>query len=314
MTSQQLPHVDVGVLTWNTAELTVGALRRLLDTDQGVTIRLLVHDNASSDDTVNMLRTNVPEAEIDAGDRNLGFSGGVNTLIARSTAPWFFLLNSDAWPLEGAIGRLVNAAQRHPRAAVTVPRIEYPDGRLQHTTHPFPSLRMAAITGWRWDKLSPQEADELYLEGAWQHDRERELDWAHAAAMLFRADALREVGGFDERFFFYAEDLDWCWRAHQRGFQIWLEPTAVVQHVQSASGDQLYAAKRTRAHLRNALRFYRRTHGLAPAIAWWGVNAAGGTVHLVKALRKRDRSDARRWRNYVGAQLTAPFAKENRPD
>jgi GT2 family glycosyltransferase len=145
------------------------------------------------------------------------------------------------------------------------------------------------------------------------HDRERRLDWAHAAAVLFRREPLQQIGGFDERFFFYAEDLEWCWRAHALGWEIWFEPTAVVHHVQSASGDQLYATQRTRAHLRNALRFYRRAHGFAPAAAWWSVNTLGGGVHLAQALRKRDRAAARRWRSYVAAQLQAPFVRERRP-
>lgn len=313
MTTHERPRVDVGVLTWNTAELSADALRRLLDSDQGVDIRLLVRDNDSKDDTVSTLRRRVPEAEIDVGDTNLGFAAGVNTLLRRSTAPWFFLLNSDAWPAPGAIGRLVAAAGEHPRAACVVPRIETPEGQLQHTTHPFPSLRVAATTGFRWDSISPQRADELFLEGTWMHDRARTVDWAHGAAWLMRRKAVEDIGGLDERFFFYAEDLEWCWRATTKGWEIWFEPSAVVQHVHSASGDQLLGDGRTRAHLHNALRFYRKAHGMPAAVAWWAVNVAGGAAHLAGSLRSRDRAAARRWRAYTGAQLGAPFARELRP-
>ena len=307
------PRVDVGMLTWNTADLTVRALRTLLDTEQGADIRLLVRDNASSDGTAERIAQLVPEAEIDAGDTNLGFSAGVNTLLRRSTAPWFFLLNSDAWPLEGAVGKLVGAAIAHPDAAAVVPRIEYPDGRLQHTTHPFPSVRVAAITAFAWHRISPERADELFFEGAWQHDRPRRLDWAHAAAMLIPRRALEAVGGFDERFFFYAEDLEWCWRARKLGFEIWFEPSAVVRHIASASGEQLYGGMRTRAHMSNALRFYRREHGIAATAAWWGLNVVGATRRYLGALRRRDRGRAAMWRGYARAQLTAPFATERRP-
>ena len=106
------PLVDVAVVTWNTAELTAEALRRLLDTDQGCTLRLLVRDNASTDGTAGVLNERVPEAEVDAGTENLGFAAGVNTLLARSTAPWVLLLNSDAWPEPGAIGALVESSDR----------------------------------------------------------------------------------------------------------------------------------------------------------------------------------------------------------
>src|SRR4051794_38073729 len=111
------PRVDVGVVTWNTRDLTVECLRRLLDTDQGCDLRVLVRDNASSDGTVDGLHRFVPEADVDAGADNLSFAAGMNSLLARSDAPWFFALNSDAWPEPGAIETLVAAAASHPRAA-----------------------------------------------------------------------------------------------------------------------------------------------------------------------------------------------------
>jgi N-acetylglucosaminyl-diphospho-decaprenol L-rhamnosyltransferase len=313
MCDQQRPRVDVGVVTWNTADLTAKGLRRLLDSDQGADIRLLVRDNASTDGTPQTLARLVPEAEIDAGDENVGFSRGVNTLIRRSTAPWLLLLNSDAWPLDGAISALVHAAELHPRAAAVVPRIEYPNGRLQHSTHPFPSLRVAAITAFAWDQISRERADELLLEGAWLHDRPRRVDWAIGAAMLIRRSALDEIGDFDERFFFYAEDLEWCWRARHGGWEIWFDPSAVVHHMSSMSSDQLYGSARTREHTRNAFRFYLGAHGMASAVAWWGLNVAGAGLRYIGARIKRQDARAWFWRDHLRAQLGAPFSREKRP-
>jgi N-acetylglucosaminyl-diphospho-decaprenol L-rhamnosyltransferase len=130
--------------------------------------------------------------------------------------------------------------------------------------------------------------------------------------MLMPRAAIERIGGFDERFFFYAEDLEWCWRAHTLGMEIWFEPKAVVHHVSSASGDQLYPGVRTKAHLHNALTFYRRAHGTPRAIAWWALNTSGAAVRVAKAIRRRDRAAATRWAAYVRAQATAPFAKERR--
>ena len=93
------PVVDVGVVTWNTRDLTVKALRSLLDTDQGVDVRLFVHDNASTDGTVDALRAEVPEADVVASSRNVGFGAGHNALIARTTGPWYFCLKNVAYAL-----------------------------------------------------------------------------------------------------------------------------------------------------------------------------------------------------------------------
>jgi GT2 family glycosyltransferase len=291
------PLVDVGVVTWNTAELTVQALRHLLDTDQGVDLRVLVRDNASSDGTAEAIARAVPEAEIDDGDVNLGFAGGMNTLIARSRAPWFLALNSDAWPRAGAIRQLVDTATQRPRAAAVAPRLERPDGTLEHSTHPFPSLTVAMTMAVGGDRWFPRPLrDRLLLEGTWRHDRPRRVDWAVGAALLMRRSALEEVGGFDEQFFMYAEDLDWCWRADRLGWTIEFDPAAVVVHVGNASGTHRYGERRTRTYLRNTHRWYKAVHGSRRSAAYRWVSALGAQRAQLVARRRRDREAADWWR------------------
>jgi len=271
----ELPKVDVGVVTWNTAELTVTALRTLLDSDQGCDLRVLVHDNGSADGTVQALRGEVPEAEVEADTENLGFAAGVNRLIARSDAPWLLLLNSDAWPEPHAISTLVRAAEALPRAAIVVPRLERPDGTLEHSTHPFPSTKIAFLyAAGLVPRLSDQRAARLALAPAWRHDRRRAVDWAVGAAWLMRRSAIGDVGPLDESFFMYAEDIEWCWRASRRGWEVWFEPAAVVRHVGDASGQQVQdQAARTAAYLRNTNRFHRSVHGVPASIVYRALNA-----------------------------------------
>ncbi|HEX4655686.1 MAG TPA: glycosyltransferase family 2 protein [Mycobacteriales bacterium] len=290
--TQDQPLVDVGVVTWNTRDLTVTALRRLLDTDQGARLRLLVHDNASADGTPDAVREQVPEADVEVCPDNLGFAAGVNRLIARSHAPWFLALNSDAWPAPGAIGALVAAAERHPRAAAVAPRLERPDGALEHSTHPFPSVpvALASAVGARghW-------AERHALHGAWAHDRERSVDWAVGAALLIRREALEDVGGLDESFFMYVEDLEWCHRARRHGWEIWFTPEALVVHIGNASGEKRYGSTRTATWLANTYRFYRRHHGPFSTAAYRSANALGAVRGTVRATMRRDRGLARFW-------------------
>jgi N-acetylglucosaminyl-diphospho-decaprenol L-rhamnosyltransferase len=313
MTPSSRPRVDVCVVTWNTAELTATALRRLLDGDQGCEIRLLVRDNGSSDGTVETLSRVVPEAEIDAGTENLGFAAGVNRLLARSDAPSLFLLNSDAWPEPGAIGRLVETARRHPEAAAIAPRIERPDGTLEHSTYPFPSLRVASVMTFRRRGMPAEAADELLLEGAWAHDRPRSVEWAVGAALLIPREAIADVGGFDERFFLYVEDLEWCWRAQKRGWDIRFDPSAVVRHVGNASGSQNYGARRTAAYHLNTYRFFRREHGLLASLAYRALNFAGCTGEYLRAKRAGDVDTAAYWRPHIRAHLTPAVGADGPP-
>jgi GT2 family glycosyltransferase len=299
------PRVDIGVVTWNTADTTVASLRRLLDVDQGCDLRVLVRDNASSDGTVRLLSERVPEADLEAGTENLGFAAGANTLLARSTAPWFFLLNPDAWPATRAIATLVATAETRPRAAAVVPRLENPDGSLQHSTHPFPSVGIASaiLVGQR--RLGRARAERLQLEGAWLHDKPRPVDWAIGAAMLLRREAIDDIGGFDERFFMYVEDLEWCWRAHRHGWEIFFEPGAVVTHIGNVAGEAAYGERRTATYMANTYRFYRREHGAISCALYRGVNVAGAALGYARARRTHDENLEHFW----GVQLKAHLAR-----
>jgi GT2 family glycosyltransferase len=306
--------VDVGVVTWNTRELTVSALRRVLDTEQGCRVRLLVRDNGSSDGTARAIAVDVPEAELDAGQVNLGFARGMNTLLARSDAPYFLALNSDAWPEPGAVGALVEAASRVTTAAAVAPRLLRPDGTLEHSTHPFPSIKVAGLyaTG-AYRLLGRQRLDDLQLEGYWLHDRARPVDWAIGAALLMRRTAVEQAGGFDERFFMYAEDLEWCWRARRRGWEIWFEPAAVVRHVGNASGARHYRERRAEASARNAYRFFREEHGPVATAAYRACNLAGATRRAVAAKWRGRDGDARFWAREARSHLVPAGGQDGPP-
>jgi GT2 family glycosyltransferase len=297
--------VDVGVVTYETRDLTVAALTRLLDSTTDVAIRLLVHDNASTDGTAAAIAAGVPRAEVEAGDENLGFAGGMNRLIRRSTAPWFLALNSDAWPEPGAIATMVRAGEAHSRAAAVAPRLETPEGLLEHSTYPFPSVRVAAITAvGAYQRLWPALSRRLSLVGAWDHDEPRDVDWAVGAALLMRRTALDELGGFDDSFFMYAEDLEWGWRARQAGWSIRFEPSALVRHVGNASGRSNYGGLRTRAYLQNTYRFYRRTHGPLSTAAYRTLSLVGcGRLYLGARLR-RDEFARALWADHLRAHLS----------
>jgi GT2 family glycosyltransferase len=296
--------VDVGIVTWNTAELTTEVLTKLRDQDHGCRLRLLVHDNGSSDGTATTLSRLVPEAEVESSTQNLGFAAGVNRLLSRSNAPWFLTLNSDAWPEPGAIARLVDAAERDPHAAAVAPLLLRPDGRIEHSTHPFPSLGTALIDatqGRRW--LPRRLLERRLLEGAWRQDRSRTVDWAVGAALLFRRSAVEQIGPLDERFFMYVEDLEWCWRARQLGWKVLFEPGAVVRHIGDVSGSRRWRGRRASLEAANLRVFLGEALGPRRAALYRTLEAAAIAEELLVARLRGEDDLAGHWRQELKVWL-----------
>ncbi|MHB8466599.1 MAG: glycosyltransferase family 2 protein [Acidimicrobiales bacterium] len=298
--------VDVGVITYNTRDLTLRALRSLLESEQDVDLRVLVHDNDSADGTAAALATELPGVDVVACPDNLGFAAGINRLLARSTAPWFFALNSDAWPEPGAIGALVETAERFPTAAAVAPLLLRPDGTLEHSTFPFPSVTVAAICAvGGYQRWLGRRADELMLVGSWHHDRPRPVDWAVGAALLMRRSIVDCVGGWDERFFMYAEDLEWCWRASRMGFEIRFDPSAVVRHIGGASSPPGASSP----DMQNAYRTYRRVRGPVSTAAYRALNVVGCARQLAVGEIRGDQAQVAYWRTRLKANLVTSIRR-----
>jgi N-acetylglucosaminyl-diphospho-decaprenol L-rhamnosyltransferase len=283
------PRVDVGIVTWNTREITVEAVRRLLDTDTGCDLRVVVRDHASSDGTADALAA-LPGVDVERHGANPGFAAGVNALVRRSDAAWFLALNSDAWPQPGAVRRLVEALEAEPRAAVVSPVLVRPDHTPEPAALPYPSLRRAARA-----MLAPRPPA--------QPTSRCRVDWVVGAAPLWRRAALDDVGPLDESFHMYAEDLEWCWRARRRGWEVLVEPAAVVVHVGNASGSQAVGERRAAAVAGSTEAFLRRTRGRPVATAYRALVAAGAARQWIGARRRGDTGLAAHWRREFAAQL-----------
>lgn len=312
------PAVDVGIVTWNTAQLTLEALHRLLDHDQGCDIRVLVHDNASSDDTARSIARAFPQVDVEAGTDNIGFARAVNRLMARGRSPWFLALNSDAWPEPGAIGTLVARAEALPRAAAVAPLLRAPDGTIEHSTHPFPSPWLAALDvlgGRRW--LPRRLLEQWSLQGGWRHDRPRRVAWAVGAALLLRRAAVEDIGGFDERFFMYVEDLEWCWRARRRGWEVHFEPTAVVRHIRNVSGAVRFGQRRAALEAANLRVVLEEQWSPGKVRTYKALTVAADLEQLLLSRAGGRKAATRHWRRQtladLGWELPPPTGPVGRP-
>jgi GT2 family glycosyltransferase len=206
---------------------------------------------------------NPPAPEVDArlivNEKARGFSANANAGIAATTAPYVVVANPDTEPRPDAVRRLVDFASTHPRAGVVGPQLLFPDGRWQPSRRRFPTVRGTIVrrTPLR-TILRPEtrQIDHYLLEE--RPSEPVQADWMLAAFLLLRRDMLDELGGFDEGYRLYGEDIDLCYRAAKAGWERWLIPQATVRHVHAALTDRRFFTRQTLWHWRSIARFVRK--------------------------------------------------------
>jgi GT2 family glycosyltransferase len=222
-------------------------IERCLESLDGV--ETVVVDNGSQDGTVELVRERFPEVQL-VESENRGLGAGWNRGIRETDGRYVLLLNSDAWLVGDALGRLVTFADRRPEAAIVAPRLLNEDGSLQRSVRGFPTLWRLATEYFFLRKLAPRsEAFNAFYGGGFDHDEVREAEFVMGACMLVRRSAIEQVGPLDEDYFLFSEETDWCYRFHEAGWQVLFFPGAECVHVGGASHGGLLYRENLRGHL-----------------------------------------------------------------
>ena len=249
------PDVAVAVVSWNTRDLLRECLRSL-EGEPGCDVWVV--DNASTDGSAEMVRSEFPRVRLEALDSNIGFGPAVNVVASKTRAPWIAPANADVALRPGALRALLDAGARHPRAGVLAPRLELPSGETQHSVYAFPTVAFTALFNLGFHR---RFGDRLCLEGFWDPSRERDVDWAIGAFLLVRREAWAAAGGFDDQQWMYAEDLDLGWRIARAGYTTRYVPDSVALHHASAATTQAWGDERTLRWLRSTYAWMLRRRG-----------------------------------------------------
>jgi GT2 family glycosyltransferase len=279
--------VAAAVVSFNTR----GLLRDCLVSLREQIARVVVVDNGSTDGSWEMVRDEFPDVELLTPPENLGFGRAVNLAARHVGEPWLAVANADTAAEPGAVDRLLAAGERAGQAAVIAPRLILPDGATQHSVHPFPTIAFTAAFNAGVTHLA---ADRLCLVGGWDPERPREVPWAIGAFLLVRRTAFDAVGGFDERQWLYAEDLDLAWRLRRAGWRTLYEPGARVLHDASASTSAVFGEGRIEREQRAAYAWLYRRRGLTVTRTIAAMNVAGARVRSTIGPAHR-RAAQRQW-------------------
>lgn len=286
--------LSIVIICWNDWKVIENCLRSIFEGTHDIEFEVIVSDNGSSDGSIEKIRQQFPAVRLLENRANLGFARGNNAGIREARGEYVLILNPDTIIHDGSLDRWIAFADRHPEAGAFGCRVNNPDGTYQQSARPFPTpLRewLRALGLQPLGHLVPGPFADTYLP--WKGNAERRVDWQSGCCVMFRADVLRKVNGFDERFFYQFEEVDLCHRVWEAGYSIRFTPEASITHLggQSVGRFPLRFAVEVG---RNRYRYYYKHFGKSGArrcrriiITHYSVRRVGyGLLNLVRPSEK----------------------------
>jgi len=267
------------VVAYEAGTLLTACVRSILDDTSAGEVEVVVVDNGSVDGSVDALRAELPGVAVVTPPRNLGYAGAANAGIASTRSPVVAVCNTDLRVLPGTAGALVGRLEAEADLGALGPMVLESSGKHYPSARRVPSVGDAVGHGLLGGLVPGNPFTRRYRELEEDPSRARDVDWVSGAAIWLRRDALDAVGGWDDGYFMYVEDVDLCWRLRGAGWRVGYEPAGRVVHIQGASTAR-HPYRMILAHHRSLLRFAsKRWHGwrrvmLLPAACFLGVRAS----------------------------------------
>lgn len=226
-----LVDVSLIIVNYNTKDLLRGCLESVVNTVKNVTYEVIVVDNASVDDSVDMIKEQFPWVRLIANENNRGFGAANNQAFAIMKGRYALLLNTDAVLTEGAAQELFSFMERTPQAGMCCGQLLNTDGSKQNSVAAFPTIITLMFNIPLLEFLLPSR----FPGKRYEHLSPIEIDSGVGACLMIRKEALDQAGWFDERFFFFFEETDLARNMRRMGWKVFFVPTARIYHYQGKS-------------------------------------------------------------------------------
>jgi len=307
------PELSIAIVLYNSSDSLPDCLRSIRpELDNGFA-ELIAVDNASPDDSVAILRAQLPTAQVVEMDGNRGFAAGVNAAVARARGRYWLLLNPDVRAPAGGLRRLVAWMDAHPGLAVASPDIVDVDGRWEEPGRALPSVGRTLLRLSRLHRLLPIGVRRRVFGGGYlTRDDQLDVGWVPGTTMIVRPAAVSEVGQMRGELFMYGEDLEWCWRMRRAGWRIGVCSSAMFVHDTSSSARVTFGeddvqrriAEGTDAACR--LMYGARHARVLAALTAVAFALDARAPRKSPAQRDQARASARVWRRLARRSATAP--------
>ena len=259
-----LPAVRLSVIivNWNVRDLLDCCLASVFAAElEPGSFEIIVVDSASQDNSVAMIRKKYPEVRLLAQSENIGFTRGNNIGLAQARGDFLLLLNPDTEVRRNALGLMLDFLMENPAVGIVGPHTLNSDGSHQSTRRRFPTLLTGVFESSWLAAAAPPRVERRYRLLDTDDDDILLVDWAQGSALMLRRDVYRDIGGLDEGYVMYYEELDYCRRAKTAGWHVAYHGGAVITHHGGKSSEQVAAQTLIHFHT-SKLRYFRKHHGL----------------------------------------------------
>lgn len=255
--------LTICILSWNAADLLVACLKSLrqIRALNRINYEVIIIDNGSEDGSGEVVRRDFPEVRLISNIRNTGFAAGNNQALREGRGRHFLVLNNDTILLEDCLTQMVDYLDSHPKVGIVGGRLLNADGSTQTAYFPLhlPSLKTCFAELFGLDRLWPQNPWGRYAPtDTFDFEKSSMTTQISGACLMVRRETMEKIGLFDEGFHFWYEDVDFCYRCLQAGWEIKYLPGARVVHYGGASFAKLDLSKNSLMRFRSLLRYFQK--------------------------------------------------------
>jgi N-acetylglucosaminyl-diphospho-decaprenol L-rhamnosyltransferase len=288
--------LSVIIVSWNVREFLAACLDSIKAHTGDLDIEVIVVDSYSGDGTVETVRECYQWVRFMPQSSNIGFTRGNNLGLSAAQGRHLLLLNPDTEVVGDALPRMVRYLDEHPDVGVVGPRTLNGDGSTQSTRRRFPTFVTALFESTWLQPIAPRLVLDRYYACDIADDDIADVDWVQGSALIMRRKAYAQIGGLDEQYVMFSEEMDWCKRVRNAGWRVVYLGDATIIHHGGKSTEQVSAL----SHIyfqSSKIRYFRKFHGPLAAVALrvflvasygqqWLIESAKGLLGHKRALRQ----------------------------
>ena len=277
------PKVSIIIVSWNTEKYLKSCLESVIRNVISIGYELFVVDNNSADASADMVASDFPSVKLIRNNANIGFARANNMAISASSGEYVLVLNPDTVVLPGAVEKMAEFMNGHPRVGVCGPKILDGSGRVDPWRREFPTLKRAFWRDSILGRLFPVSSTAVQ-QTDYSPDMPKQVDWIHGCCMFVRRKTIQEVGVMEQKLFLTFEEQDWCLRMYKNNWEAFYVPAAGIIHYGAESRKQISNLEDYLHTRRSEFVFIRKHYGMLSVLCLRCFVAFSSLMLMVKWL------------------------------